>query len=105
MPLATDWNPSDFLNQEVGDLTKTELLPDGVYHARLTKAEFRFPEAPKAGQEEEIDEKTGEPKEKWPYYNFTFTLTGETPEELHGRNLWVVATLKPKATFVLRQIA
>lgn len=85
------------LDQKVGDLTKSETVPEAVYHVRVVKAEIRQPSA------ETVAKNMREGKESYPYINWDLVVTGASPEEFHGRRLFDIGTLKPGGTFVNRQ--
>jgi hypothetical protein len=99
------FDPNELLNQTVGDLTKNVPLAEGVYHVRLAKKEYVVPKPPVPGAPVEYEKDGVTPKEKFPYYNLQWVVTGDSPEESHGRMLFEIASLKPGATFTLRQIA
>lgn len=86
------------LGEAVGDMTKSEVLPEGVFHVRIGKAEVRPPKEPT-----KKNAKTGEIETKFPYVNWDLVVTGRSPEELHGRHLYDIGSLKPGATFTNRQ--
>lgn len=87
-------NVEELLGQRVGDMTKSEPLPEGVYHIRVVKAEVREPK--------EATNQKGE--ESFPYVNYDYVVCGDSPEEFHGRHVFEIGTLKPGATFVNRQV-
>lgn len=88
----------ELLGTSVGDMTKNEPLPEGVYHVRVTKAEVVQPTV------EKVRGKAAEGKEAFPYVNYEYTVTGDSPEEYHGRKVFEVGTLQPGATFVNRSV-
>jgi hypothetical protein len=88
----------DLLGTSVGDMTKNEPLPEGVYHVRVVKAELKQPTV------EKMAEKEKEGKEAFPYINYDYVVTGDSPEEFHGRRIFEIGTLQPGATFVNRDV-
>src|SRR5690348_3332782 len=90
---------NELLGATVGDMTKSEPLPEGVFHIRVNKAEVRMPSEP---FKKNPDGSQGE--ENYPYINYDYVVTGDSPEEFHGRHVFEIGTLKPGATFVNRQV-
>lgn len=94
-------NTEELLGQKVGDMTKSGYFPEGVYHVRIAKAELKEPEH-EYKQNPDGTPNLNEPN--YPYINYDYVLCGSSPEELHGRHVFEVGTLKPGATFVNRQV-
>jgi len=75
-----------------GDLATNVPIPEAVYHVRVLKTEI----------------KTAEPSAKepdpYPYVNIAYVVTGQSPEEYHGRQVFENATLAPGKNFSIRQV-
>jgi hypothetical protein len=96
---AGGYDIDDLLGQSVGDMTKSEPVPEGVYHCRVNKSEVKAPKQPT-----KVNQKTKEVETSFPYVNWDYVITGGSPEEYHGRHFFEVGTLKPGATFVNRNV-
>lgn len=66
------------------DVEDFDAVPEGVYHAEITKVEYREPRE----------------KGKAPYLNVEYTI--DDPEEFIGRKVWEVLSWAPKALFRMR---
>jgi hypothetical protein len=77
----------------LGDMSKGEVLPEGVYHVRIAKAE------------EKIAQPSESNPDPYPYLNLDYVVTGSSPEEFHGRHVFEMCTYKPGGNFALRQVA
>jgi hypothetical protein len=77
----------------LGDMAKGEPVPESIYHVRILKADL----------------KTAQPSDKnpdpYPYLSVALVITGDSPEEHHGRQVFTFCTLEPGKNFTLRQLA
>ena len=74
-------------------MAKGEPIPESVYHVRVVKADLRT-SAP--------SDKNPDP---YPYLNVDLVVSGDSPEEFHGRHVFTFCTLEPGKNFSLRQLA
>jgi len=77
----------------LGDMAKGEPVPESVYHVRIAKAELKTAAA---------SDKNPDP---YPYLSVALVITGDSPEEFHGRQVFTFCTLEPGKNFSLRQLA
>jgi hypothetical protein len=98
---TTTYDLNELLGTSVGDMTKSEPLPEGVYHCRVAKAEIKHPKDP---YKKKADGSFDLENPNFPYVNYDYVVTGGSPEEYHGRHVFEIGTLKPGATFVNRQV-
>jgi hypothetical protein len=94
---AAGYDLDELLGTKVGDMTKSEPLPEGVYHVRIGKAVVTHP------KQSTKKDKSGQDVQTYPYVNWDLVVTGDSPEEFHGRHTFDMGSLKPGATFTNRQ--
>lgn len=80
-------------NLRLGDMAKGDPVPEAVYHARIVKTEER---------KSEPSVKNPDP---YPYLNVDYVISGDSPEEFHGRHVFENLTYAPGKNFALRQLA
>lgn len=79
--------------RKIGDMAKSEPLPDGIYHVRIDKTEEKRSEPSQANPD------------PWPYIATEYTVCGGSPEEFHGRKFFENMTVAPGKDFTLRQLS